>query len=159
MAVYKESRLRSDVSVGTTPAMTRLRWLLITLVVSVVSACEFSGTATSVEISNVRLTKDKEGKIETTTFAPSDKEVYAKAHVSRVPSDGITLRFRLVADDVQGTQGKILLEKFLELSADDDVTFTVTASETGLVPGKYKIEIARLLAAEGKTNAAFTVSQ
>jgi hypothetical protein len=140
--------------------MTTFRWLLVTLVVIVVSACEFSGTVTSVQISAVKLTKDKEGKIETTTFAPSDKEVYARAHVSNVPSDGITLRFRVFADGVQGApQGSVLLETFLELSTDDNVTFTMTAPDAGWPPGKYRIEISRLLAAEGKTKAAFTVPQ
>ena len=102
-------------------------------------ACNFS--ASTANISGLKLGKDKEAKAATSTFAAGDT-VYAVATISNVP-DKVKVKGRLVIDDVEGEDAGPVpgLENTLDLAGDGTATFTFTPPATGWPKGKYKVEV------------------
>ncbi|HKG14964.1 MAG TPA: hypothetical protein VKB12_16685 [Pyrinomonadaceae bacterium] len=129
------------------------------LLIALGLACNFS--ASTANISGLKLSKDKEAAAETSSFASRDT-VYAVATVSNVP-DKVKVKGRLVIEDVAGQQAGPVpgLENTLELAGDGTATFTFTPPESGWPKGKYKVEV--LMMNEGgeqkdQKSAGFTVS-
>lgn len=105
-------------------------------------ACNFS--ATTANISGLKLGKDKEAKATTSTFAARET-VYAVATISNVP-DKVKVKGRLVIEEVEGEQSGPVpgLENTLDLEGDGTATFTFTPPASGWPQGKYKVEVVML---------------
>jgi hypothetical protein len=138
------------------------RWSLIvgvTLMLATASACSF----TTANISSLKLSKDKAGKSETSTFAPSD-DIYAIAAVSNVPSK-VTLKFRLFTEDVEGQPKNEPVPKFdtsIEIPSDGYGTYSLSPPPAGWPVGKYRIEVAMLIEngeQKDQETTTFTVSR
>jgi hypothetical protein len=107
-----------------------------------VLACKFS--ATTANISSLKLGKDKNVKDETTTFAPDDT-IYALANISNA-SEKLKVKGRLAFEDVEGQKkGPIPgLEDDVELPGSGTATFTFTPPGSGWPKGKYQVQIIML---------------
>jgi len=125
----------------------------------VVLACKFS--ATTANISSLKLGKDRTVSEQSNEFAPQDT-VYGVATVSNVP-DKVQVKGRLLIEEVEGQKtGPIpSLEDTVDLPGDGTATFTFTPPSAGWPKGKYKMEIL-LLTESGEQKdqevAAFSVS-
>ena len=122
-------------------------------------ACNFS--ASTANISSLKISKDKAGSTETSTFAPPDT-VYAVATISNAP-DKLKAKGRLSAEQVEGLDAGPIpgLETTLELPGSATATFTFTAPPSGWPPGRYKVDVEMLNEAGEKKDeksATFTVS-
>lgn len=104
------------------------------LLLSLAVACSFS--ASTANISSVKLAKDKAAATETSTFAPNDT-VYAVATISNSMSK-VKVKGRLIVEDAPGEKGP---EDTIELGSSGTATFTFTPPASGFPPGKYKIEV------------------
>jgi hypothetical protein len=129
------------------------------LLLAVGLACNFS--ASTANISGLKLGKDKEVTAEASSFKPSDT-VYAVATVSNVP-DKVKVKGRLVVEDVAGQPtGPIQgLEDTVELGGDGTATYTFTAPNAGWPKGKYKVEVIMTNGAgeqKDQKSAGFTIS-
>ena len=102
-------------------------------------ACNFS--ASTANISGLKLGKDKDVSAETSGFAASDT-VYAVATVSNAPG-AVKVKGRLAFDEVEGEQSGPVpgLEKTLDLPGDGTATFTFSPPASGWPKGKYKVEV------------------
>lgn len=133
--------------------------LALALVVGVALACNFS--ASTANISGLKLGKDKTVAQETSSFAPSDT-VYALTTISNAPG-ALKVTGRLVIEDVAGQEtGPIPgLERTIDLPGSGTATFTFTPPPTGFPKGKYKVEVL-MLNENGEQKdqkaASFTVS-
>jgi hypothetical protein len=122
-------------------------------------ACKFS--ASTANISALKLSKDKSASAETSTFEANDT-VYAVATISNAPGK-VKVKGRLSFEDVAGQQpGPIPgLETTLDLAGSGTATFNFTPPPDGWPKGKYKVEV-MLLTEEGEQkdqkSATFTVS-
>ncbi|MCU1263883.1 MAG: hypothetical protein JWM21_201 [Acidobacteria bacterium] len=122
-------------------------------------ACNFS--ASTANISGLKLGKDKAASQEASSFAPSDT-VYAVGTISNSPGK-VKVKGRLIFDDVPGqTSGPVPgLEETLELPSSGTATYTFTPPADGWPKGKYKIEVI-MMNEEGQQKdqktASFTVS-
>lgn len=119
---------------------TRVNLLLcLGLLAAVGLACNFS--ATTANISSLKLGRDEAVSQETSSFGANDV-VYAVATVSNVP-DKVKVRGRLVIVDVEGEQpGPVPgLEKTLDLAGSGTATFTFTPPQGGWSRGKHRIEV------------------
>ena len=105
-------------------------------------ACNFS--ASTANISGLKLGKDKDVTAETSSFAAGDT-VYAVATVSNAPG-AVKVKGRLVIDDVEGEQAGPVpgLEKTLDLPGSGTATYTFSPPPTGWPKGKYKVEVIML---------------
>ena len=97
-------------------------------------ACKFS--ASTANISNLKIGKDKSVSSESSNFDPSDT-VYAVATIGNAISK-VKVKGRLVIEDAPGTKGP---EDTVELPGSGTATFTFTPPAAGFPPGKYKIEV------------------
>jgi len=115
---------------------TRRSTLVVSLGLLVVLAlaCKFS--ASTANISGLKIGKDKSVGTETSTFAPNDI-VYAVATISNSPGK-VKVKGRLVPEDAPGEKGP---EDTVELPGSGTATFTFTPPAAGFPPGKYKIEV------------------
>jgi hypothetical protein len=117
-------------------------------------ACKFS--ASTANISSLKVGKDKAVGTETGTFAPNDT-VYAVATISNSPGK-VKVKGRLVPEDSPGEKGP---EDTVELPGSGTATFTFTPPSSGFPPGKYKIEVI-MMNEDGEQkdtkSATFTVS-
>jgi hypothetical protein len=138
------------------------RWFFITgamLILAVASACSF----TTANISSMKLSKDKEGKSGASTFAPTD-DIYAIATVSNVPSK-ITLKFRLITEDVEGQPKNSPVPKFdtsIEIPSDGYGTYSLSPPPAGWPVGKYKIDVTMHIESgeqKDQESATFTVAR
>ena len=124
------------------------------LLVVLALACKFS--ASTANISGLKIGKDKTGSTETSTFAPNDT-VYAVATISNDVSK-VKVKGRLVPEDAPGEKGP---EDTVDLPSSGTATFTFTPPASGFPPGKYKIEVI-MMNEEGEQkdtkSATFTVS-
>jgi hypothetical protein len=102
-------------------------------------ACNYS--ATTANISDLKLSKDKDGSQATTTFAASDT-VYAVATVSNAPGK-VKVKGLLAIENVEGEQAGPIpgLEKTLDLDGSGTATFTFSPPTSGWPKGKYKVEV------------------
>lgn len=105
-------------------------------------ACNFS--ASTANISGLKLGKDKDVTAETSSFAASDT-VYAVATVSNAPG-AVKVTGRLAFDEVAGQQSGPIpgLEKTLDLPGSGTATYTFTPPPSGWPKGKYKVEVLML---------------
>jgi hypothetical protein len=114
--------------------------LALGLLMSVVLACNFS--ATTANISSLKLGKDEDIKTETSDFKPGDV-VYAVAQISNT-SDTHKVKARVLYDDVQGQDsGKLVpgLETTLDVPGARPVVLNFTGPGKNWSPGRYKVEV------------------
>ena len=119
---------------------TRINLLLgLGILLATGLACNFS--ASTANISDLKLGKAQGAAQETTSFATSDT-VYAVATVSNVP-DKVKVKGFLSFEDVEGEQkGPIPgLEKTLDLPGSGTASYTFTPPPSGWPKGKYKIDV------------------
>src|SRR6267142_476368 len=123
------------------------------LLVIAVLAC----SASTANLSSVKLSTDKSGSPETSTFSANDT-VYSVATVSNAPGK-VKVKGRLVIEDVPGQQTGPApgLEKTLELPGSGTATYTFSPPPDGWPKGKYKVEVI-LTDDDGKERDTKTVS-
>src|SRR6185503_7920393 len=102
-------------------------------------ACNFS--ASTANISDLKVSKDKAATQPTSSFAASDT-VYAVATISNAPG-AVKVKGRLVFDEVEGAESGPVpgAETTVELPGSGTATFTFTPPSSGFPPGKYKVEV------------------
>lgn len=100
-------------------------------------ACKFS--ASTANISSLKIGKDKSVSTESSNFGPSDT-VYAVATIGNAISK-VKVKGRLVIEDAPGEKGP---EDTVELPGSGTATFTFTPPSSGFPTGKYKIEVTML---------------
>jgi hypothetical protein len=102
-------------------------------------ACNYS--ASTANISDLKLGKDKEVTQAATTFAAGDT-VYAEATISNAPGK-LKVKGRLAIEEVEGEQAGPIpgLEKTLDLDGSNTATFTFSPPPSGWPKGKYKVEV------------------
>ena len=139
---------------------SKINLLLVSGVLLVtVLACNFS--ATTANLSSLKVGKDRTVSSETSTFGPNDV-VYAVGTVSNAPGK-VKVKGLLAFEDVAGqTKGPIPnLEKTLDLEGSGTATYTFTPPPDGWPPGTYKIEVILMDesgAQKDQKSATFTVS-
>ena len=117
-------------------------------------------SATTANISSLKIGKDKEVSQETSTFGANDP-IYGVATISNAPGK-VKVKGRLVVEDVPGQQaGPTSLEKTLDLDGSGTATYSFTPPPDGWPKGKYKLEV--IMMNEGgeqkdQKAASFTVS-
>jgi hypothetical protein len=121
---------------------TKRNFLLATgLFIAVVLAC----SATTANISSLKVSTDEEGKNESKSFKPSDK-IYAVATISNNPGK-VKAKFRVLYDNVPGeTAGTLVtgLEKTLDVEGGQSATFWLTLPPSDFKNGQYKFEVSML---------------
>ena len=127
--------------------------------IAIAVACKFS--ATTANISELKIGKDKAVTSETSTFDSHDT-IYGVATVSNAPGK-VKVKGQLAFEDVAGqTAGPIPgLEKTLDLGGSGSATYTFTPPPDGWPKGKYKIEVILMDdsgAQKDQKSASFTVS-
>ena len=125
--------------------MKENRWnlaLILGLLLTLVLACKFS--ASTANISGVKLGKDKTVSRETSNFGPTDS-IYSVAEISNSVGK-MKVKGRLAVDDVEGQKSGPIpgLEDTVELNGSGTATFTFTPPSSGWPKGKYKLEILML---------------
>ena len=131
----------------------------VAVLLAITSACSF----TTANISSLKLSKDKEGKTETTSYAPSET-IYAKATVSNVPSK-VTLKFRVFTDDVEGQPKNAPVPNFdksFEIPNDGYVDYYLSPPPAGWPVGKYRIDVTMHVESgeqKDQETTSFTVSR
>jgi hypothetical protein len=102
-------------------------------------ACNFS--ASTANISDLKVSKDKAATQATDTFTPTDT-IYAVATISNAPG-AVKVKGRLAFEDVEGEQAGPIpgLETTLDLPGSATATFTFTPPSSGFPKGKYKVEV------------------
>lgn len=140
---------------------TQKRSLALGLGVLIFTALACNMSATTANLSSLKLSKDKEASAETSTFGEGDT-VYAVATVSNVP-DKVKVKGRLVIEEVEGEQSGPIpgLENTLDLAGSGTATFTFSPPPSGWPKGKYKVEV--MMLNEGgeqkdQKSASFTIS-
>jgi hypothetical protein len=143
--------------------MTRTKgWNLalgLGLLLAVALACKFS--ASTANISSLKLGKDKAVTQESSSFAPGDT-VYGVAEISNAP-DKVKVTAQLVADDVEGiSNGPIPnSDVSVDLPGSGTATFNFKGPGGNWPKGKYKMEV-KMLNEQGEQkdqkSADFTVS-
>ena len=105
-------------------------------------ACNFS--ASTANLSGLKLGKDQAVTAETSSFASGDT-VYAVATVSNAPG-AVKVTGRLAVDEVAGEQSGPIpgLEKTLDLAGSGTATYTFSPPPSGWPKGKYKVEVIML---------------
>jgi len=107
--------------------------LSLGLLIALAVACKFS--ASTANISSLKLSKDKAASTEASTFAPNDT-VYAVATISNAPGK-VKVKGHLIPED-DPSNGP---ETTIDLSGSGTATFTFTPPPKGFPAGKYKIEV------------------
>lgn len=139
------------------------RWNLalgLGLILAAVLACNFS--ASTANISSLKIGKDEKATTDTETFGPKDK-VFIVATLSNT-SDKWKMRCRLYFDDVQGQKNGEMVpdsEKVLELPGAGTATYYFTWGGEGWPNGKYKAEVVMINdkgEEKDKKSGTFTVS-
>jgi hypothetical protein len=97
-------------------------------------ACKFS--ASTANISSLKVGKDKAVTSENSSFAPNDT-VYAVATIGNSPGK-VKVKGRLVVEDAPNEKGP---EDTVELPSSGTATFTFTPPPSGYPAGNYKIEV------------------
>ena len=133
--------------------------LLLGLGVFVIFALACS--ASTANLSSLKVGKDKTVTQEASSFAPNDT-VYAVAEVSNAPG-AVKVTGRLAIEDVEGeTSGPIAgLEKTVDLPGSGTATYTFSPPPSGWPKGKYKVEVHMLNEAgeqKDQKSASFTVN-
>jgi len=118
-------------------------------------------SATTANISGLKIGKDKEVTQETSSFGANDP-IYGVATVSNAPGK-VKVKGRLVVEDVPGQQAGPIpsLEKTLDLDGSGTATYSFTPPPDGWPKGKYKLEVILMNEAgeqKDQKSASFTVS-
>lgn len=129
------------------------------LLVFAAVACNFS--ASTANISDLKLGKDQTASQATSSFAPSDT-IFAVATISNAPG-AVKVKGRLAIESVEGEQSGPIpgLEKTLDLAGSGTATYTFTPPPDGFPKGKYKVEVFMLNEAgeqKDEKSASFTVN-
>jgi hypothetical protein len=129
------------------------------LLVFAALACNFS--ASTANISDLKLGKDKALTQPTSSFAATDT-IYAVATVSNAPG-AVKVKGRLAVEDVEGQQSGPIpgLETTVEVPGSGTATFNFTPPSSGWPKGKYKLEVFMLNEAgeqKDQKSASFTVN-
>src|ERR1043166_7835121 len=116
--------------------------LALAALAAIVMACNFS--ATTANISNVKIGKDRNVNQETTTFADSDP-IYVVATISNAPGK-VKVKGQMIVDSAEGlTAGPFPgLEKTLDLEGSGTATYSFTPPPSGWPKGKYKVDVAMM---------------
>lgn len=111
--------------------------LALSLLVIAVLAC----SATTANISALKVAKDESASKETSSFEANDT-IYGVATISNAPGK-VKVKGRLAIEDVEGQKpGPIPgLEKTLDLGGSGTATYTFTPPPSGWPKGKYKLEV------------------
>ena len=115
--------------------------LAVGMFIAVVLAC----SASTANISSLKIASDEDGKNEKKSFKPGEK-LYVVATVSNNPGK-VQLKFRILNDDVKGeTSGTPVpgLEKTLDVEGSRPAFFWVTLPPGGDINGRYKAEVSML---------------
>ena len=129
------------------------------ILILAVAACKFS--ASTANISALKLGKDKGVGQETSSFSANDP-VYAVATISNAPGK-VKVKGRLIIEDVPEQKAGPVpgLEQTLDLAGSGTATYTFTPPPSGWPAGKYKVEVI-LMTEEGEQkdhkDAGFSVS-
>ena len=115
--------------------------LAVSLGVLVFAALACSFSASTANISDLKVSKDKAAAQPTSSFAATDT-VYAVATISNAPG-AVKVTGRLAVEDVEGEQSGPIpgLEKTLDLPGSGTATYTFTPPPAGFPKGKYKVEV------------------
>ncbi len=122
-------------------------------------ACNFS--ASTANISSLKLGKDKSVSKEASSFAPGDT-IYALGIISNAPGK-VKVKGRLVVDEVPGQKSGPVpgIEDTVDLPGSGTATYTFSPPPNGWPKGKYKIEVI-MMNEEGQQKdqktTSFTVS-
>ena len=110
--------------------------LLVSLGVLVFAALACNFSASTANISDLKLGKDKAVTQQTSSFAASDT-VYAVATISNAPGP-VKVKGRLAIEDVEGEQSGPIpgLETTIALPSDGTATFTFTPPAAGFPQGE-----------------------
>jgi hypothetical protein len=123
--------------------MHKSRWnfaLGMGLILSVVVACNWS--ASTANISSLKVSKDEDAKTEASNFGPGDK-IYAVAAISNNPGKQ-SVTFRVLYDDVSGKKSGDMVEgaeKTLEVDGSRPAIFWITLPSAGFSNGRYKFDV------------------
>ncbi|MBV8856946.1 MAG: hypothetical protein JOZ02_08460 [Acidobacteria bacterium] len=122
-------------------------------------ACNFS--ASTANISDLKLSKDKAATQTTNSFAATET-VYAVATISNAPG-AVKVKGRLSIEDVEGEQAGPVpgLETTLDLPGSGTATYTFSPPSSGFPKGKYKVEVFMLNEngeQKDQKSASFTVN-
>jgi len=125
---------------------------------AVLLACNFS--ATTANISSVKLGKDRNVNQETTTFAPSDP-IYVVATISNAPGK-VKVKGQMIVDSAEGLSAGPFpgLEKTLDLDGSGTATYSFTPPPSGWPKGKYKVDVTMMDdsgAQKGQKSVGFSV--
>jgi len=142
--------------------MRKKRWDLtlgLGVLLATALACNFS--ATTANISSLKLSKDKAAATEASSFAAADT-IYAVAVISNAP-DKLKAKGRLSAEQVEGLDAGPIpgAETTLDLPGSATATFTFTPPPGGWPAGTYKVDVLMLNEAgeqKDQKSATFTVS-
>jgi len=135
--------------------------LAVSLGVLVFAALACSFSASTANISDLKVSKDKAATQPTSSFAARDT-VYAVATISNAPG-AVKVKGRLAFDEVEGAESGPVpgAETTIDLPGSGTATFTFTPPSSGFPPGKYKVEVF-MLNEQGEQkdqkSAGFTVS-
>jgi hypothetical protein len=121
----------------TTKSLTLMIGLGLLLVSGL--ACSFS--ASTANISSVKVGKDADVSAETDNFAARDT-IYAVAVISNA-AENLKVTGRLLAESVEGLESGPVpgAEKTLDMPNGGTAKFNFSAGENGFPPGKYKMEV------------------
>jgi hypothetical protein len=127
------------------------------LLLAILIACSFS----TVNLSNLKIGKDKTVSSESSIFAPHDT-IYAVGTVANAPG-AVKVKGLLAVEDIAGEQAGPIrgLEKTLDLPGSGTATYTFTPPPSGWAKGKYRIEVTLMDdsgAQKDQKTATFTVS-
>jgi hypothetical protein len=122
--------------------MRKNRWSLafgLGILFVAVVACNFS--ATTANISSLKVGKDADVGTESDTFGPNDT-IYAVAVISNA-SENLKVTGRLSAESVDGMDSGPIpgAEKMLDMQGAGTAKFNFTGGTKGWPKGKYKMEV------------------
>lgn len=112
------------------------------LALGVMLAVLLGCSATTANISSLKVSTDEQGKNEAKSFKPDDK-VYAIAQISN-NGGKVQAKFRILFDDVDGQEAGTLVqgaETTLDIEGDRPAIFWITLPASGFSNGRYKIEV------------------
>ena len=127
------------------------------MLLAILIACSYS----TVNLSSLKIGKDKTVSSESSSFAPNDT-IYAVATVANAPGK-VKVKGLLAFEDVEGEQAGPVpgLEKTLDLPGSGTATYTFTPPPSGWPKGKFRVEVTLIDdsgAQKDQKTATFTVS-
>jgi len=119
---------------------------------SLLAIAAIACSASTANLSSLKLSKDKSGSPEASTFSANDT-IYVVGTVSNAPGK-VKVKGRLVTDGAEGLEP---VETTLDLAGSGTATYTFTPPATGWPKGKYKVEVI-LMDDDGKERDTKTAS-